>query len=161
MGKRLDTRLSEADRLALEQVVRKSADWRARERARTLLLLSQPLLSREVAQLQNLNIETVRVTWQRWVREGMDALVDKPRSGAPRKLDEAAVDRLVQWAQEKPSTAVELLQRHTEAQGVPVKTYTLIRALKAKGLVWKRTRHSLKKREMKPSSPSRARGSTS
>ena len=75
----------------------------------------------------------------------MDGLSDKPRSGAPRKLDESAVDRLMQWAQGEPSTAVELLQRHTEAQGTPVNTDTLIRALKAKGLVWKRTRHCLKK----------------
>lgn len=147
MGKPLDTRLSEEDRLALEQVVRKSPDWRVRERAKTLLLLSQPLLSREVAKLQNLHIETVRVTWQRWVKEGMDSLSDKPRSGAPSKLDAAAVERLVQWAREKPSSATELLQRHTEAQGVPVEVNTLIRALKANGLVWKRTRHSLKKSE--------------
>ncbi len=75
MGKRLDTRLSEEDRMALEQVVRKSPDWRARERAKTLLL-SQPLLSREVAKLQNLHIETVRTTWQHWVKEGMDGLSD-------------------------------------------------------------------------------------
>ena len=161
MGKRLDTRLSEQDRLELEQVVRKSPDWRARERAKTLLLLSQPLLSREVAKLQNLHIETVRTTWQQWVKEGMEGLSDKPRSGAPCKLDESAVDRLVQWAKEKPSTAVELLRRHTEAQGTPVNPDTLIRALKAKGLVWKRTRHCLKKSEMTPSSPSPARKSTS
>ena len=57
MSRQLDTRLSEADRLALEQVVRKSPDWRAHKRAKTLLLLSQPLLSREVAKLQDLNIE--------------------------------------------------------------------------------------------------------
>ena len=161
MGKRLDTRLSEADRLALEQVVRKSPDWRTRERANTLLLLSQPLLSREVARLQNLHIETVRTTWQHWVKEGLNSLSDKPRSGAPNKLDEAAVERLVQWAKEKPSTAVELLQRHTEANGTPVNTDTLIRTLKANGLVWKRTRHCLKKSEMKPSSPSPAKNSTS
>ena len=98
MGKQLDTLLSEEDRLALEQVVRKSPDWRARERAKTLLLLSQPLLSREVAKLQDLNIETVRVTWQCWVKEGMEALFDKPCSGAPHKLDAAAVERLLQWA---------------------------------------------------------------
>lgn len=144
MSRQLDTRLNEADKLALEQVVRKSPDWRARERAKTLLLLSQPLLSREVAKLQNLHIETVRVTWQRWVKEDMDALSDKPRSGAPPKLDAAAVERLVRWAREQPLSATELLQRHTEAQGAPVNVNTLIRALKANGLVWKRTRHSLK-----------------
>ena len=91
MGKRLDTRLSEQDRLAQEHVVKKSPEWRARERAKTLLLLCQPMLSREVAKVQDLNIETVRVTWQRWVKEGMDALFDKPRIGAPAKLDAAAV----------------------------------------------------------------------
>lgn len=161
MSRQLDTRVSEADRLALEQVVRKSPDWRARERAKTLLLLSQPLLSREVAKLQHLNIETVRVTWQRWVKEGMESLSDKPRSGAPRKLDDAAVERLLQWAREQPLTATELLQRHLEAQGLPVEVNTLIRTLKANGLVWKRTRHSLKKRETPLPSPSPAKRSTS
>ena len=161
MGKRLDTRLSEADRLALEHVVKKSPDWRARERAKTLLLLSQPLLSREVAKVQDLNIETVRVTWQRWVKEGMDALFDKPRIGAPAKLDAAAVERLVQWGRQEPLSATELLQRHLEAQGAPVSLNTLIRTLKANGLVWKRTRHSLKKSATLPPSPSPAKNSTS
>ena len=161
MGKRLDTRLSEADRLALEHVVKKSPDWRARERAKTLLLLSQPMLSREVAKVQDLNIETVRVTWQRWVKEGMDALFDKPRIGAPAKLDAAAVERLVQWAHEEPLSATELLQRHLQAQGAPVSLNTLIRTLKANGLVWKRTRHSLKKSATLPPSPSPAKSSTS
>ena len=161
MGKRLDTRLSEADRLALEHVVKKSPDWRARERAKTLLLLCQPMLSREVAKVQDLNIETVRVTWQRWVKEGMDALFDKPRIGAPAKLDAAAVERLVQWARKEPLSATELLQRHLEAQGTPVSLNTLIRTLKANGLVWKRTRHSLKKSATLLPSRSPAKSSTS
>ena len=161
MGKRLDTRLSEQDRLALEQVVRKSPDWRARERAKTLLLLCQPMLSREVAKVQDLNICTVRDTWQRWLKEGMACLHDKPRSGAPSKLDQAAVERLMQWAREEPLTATQLLQRHIEAQGEPIHVETLTRILKAHGLVWKRTRHSLKKREMPPPSPSPAKSSTS
>lgn len=148
MGKRLDTQLSEENRQALEEVLRKSADWRARERAKTLLLLSQPMLSREVAKVQDLNICTVRETWQRWLKEGMDALNDKPRCGAPRKLDEAAVQRLVQWAREEPLSGPELLQRHTQAQGKAVHVETLLRNLKEQGLVWKRTRHSLKKSEM-------------
>ena len=161
MGKRLDTGLSEEDRLALEHVVRKSPDWRARERAKTLLLLSQPLLSREVAKVQDLNICTVRDTWQRWLKEGMACLHDKPRSGAPRKLDDAAVERLAQWAREEPLSATQLLQRHTEAQGEPVHVETLIRILKENDLVWKRTRHSLKKSATPTPSPNPGKSSKS
>lgn len=116
----LDVRLGEADRLALEKAVRKSPDWPARECAKTLLLLSQSLLSREVARLQDLNVETICVTWQRWVNEGMEALSDKSCSAAPRKLDPTAVEWLLQWAQEDPLSATEMLQRHIEAQGSPV-----------------------------------------
>ena len=146
MGKRLDTRLSEEDRLALERVYKRSPDWRARERAKTLLLLGQGLLRREVAKRQDLNVGTVGQTWQHWCQEGMACLSDKPRSCAPRKLDEAAVKRLAQWAQEKALSAPELLLQHTEAKGTPVHVETLIRYLKEEGLVWKRTRHSLKKK---------------
>lgn len=159
MGKRLDTGLSEEDRQALEQVVKKSPDWRARERAKTLLLLSQPMLCREVAQVQDLNICTVGQTWRRWRQEGMACLSDKPRAGAPRKLDEAAAQRLAQWAREQPLSAPELLARHTQANGEPVHVDTLIRYLKQGGLVWKRTRHSLKKKEMTPPSNAAAKRS--
>ena len=159
MGKRLDTRLSDEDKLALEQVVKKSADWRARERAKTVLLLGQGLLRREVAELQELNVGTVGQTWQRWSQEGMAGLSDKPRSGAPRKLGETEVKRLAQWAREDALSAPELLLQHTEALGTPVHVETLIRYLKEAGLVWKRTHHSLKKSEMKP--PSSAAGKNS
>jgi transposase len=86
-------------------------------------------------------------------------LSDKPRSGEPRKLDETAVKRLTQWAQEKALSAPELLQQHTEAQGTPVHVETLIRYLKEESLVWKRTRHSRQKSETPP--PSSAAGKNS
>ncbi len=62
MGKRLEAHLSEDDRQALERVVKKSSDWRARARAETVLLLGQSLLRRKVAQVQDLNIGTVGQT---------------------------------------------------------------------------------------------------
>ena|GEM_PF-5653196 len=73
MGKRLDTRLSEEDKLALMQVCKRSPDWPARERAQTVLLLGQGLLRREVAQWQELNVGTVGQIWQRWCQDGMAA----------------------------------------------------------------------------------------
>jgi transposase len=150
MGKRLGAHLSEEDRQALEQVVKKSSDWRARACAKTVLLLGQSLLCREVAQVQDLNIGTVGQTWRRWREEGMAALSDKPRCGAPRKLDEEDAQRLARWAREQPLSAPELLQRHTDARGKPVHVGTFVRYLKEGGLVCKRTRHSLKRKEVTP-----------
>ena len=142
---RLEVLLDEADVQALRQVDKKSSDWRARERARTLLLLGQGKSLAEVAQLQDITTRTVRNTWARWCAQGMASLVDKPRCGAPRKLDDTALERLTQWASEEPLTAVELLQRHTQAQGTRVHVNTLVAALKREDFAWKRTRHCLKK----------------
>jgi transposase len=103
MGKRLEAHWSEEGRQTLEQVVKKSSDWR--ERAKTVLLLGQSLLCRDVAQVQDLNIGTMGQTWRRWREEGMAALSDKPRCGAPRKLDEENAQRLAQWAREQPLSA--------------------------------------------------------
>ena len=68
------------------------------------------------------------------------------RQTALRKLDEEDAQRLAQWARDQPLSAPELLQRHTDARGKPVHVDTLVRYLKEGGLVWKRTRHSLKKK---------------
>ena len=141
----LQVQLSEADVQALRQVDKKSDDWRARERARTLLLLSQGNSAQEVALLQDITVRTVQNTWVRWCNQGIDSLTDKPRCGAPRKLDQTAIERLTQWASQKPLTAVQLLELHSQAQGQPVHINTLVAALKRENFVWKRTRHSLKK----------------
>jgi transposase len=117
------------------------------------------LLRREVAQRQELNVGTVGQTWQRWRQDGMAGLSDKPRSGAPRKLGETEVKRLARWAREEALSASELLLQHTEAQGTPVHVETLIRYLKEEGLVWKRTRHSLKKNETTPLSSAAGKNS--
>lgn len=143
----LQVQLSQADVQALRQVDKKSVDWRARQRARTLLLLDQGNSPLEVALLQEVTVRTVRNTWARWCNEGMACLVDKPRSGAPRKLDQTALQRLTQWASQEPLTAVQLLERHSQAQGQQVHLNTLVAALKRENFVWKRTRHSLKKNE--------------
>ena len=129
----------------LEQVFKKDKDWRVRERAQALLLLSQGLRCEEVAARQGLCAATVRTTRGIWRNEGIAGLADKPRCGAPHKLGEPEVQRLVQWASTEPLTAAALLARHKEAQGRGVHLNTLVSELKRHGVVWKRSRHSLKK----------------
>jgi len=82
-----------------------------------------------------------------WLAGGIDSLADLARSGAPRKLDPDELERLVAMAGEEPLTAKALLARHTDNGGTLVHVSTLTSALKSAGLVWKRTRHSLKKKK--------------
>jgi transposase len=93
---------------------------------------------------------TVGTTRSRWLDSGLESLADLPRSGAPRKLRAEDVERLVGWAKAEPLTAPCLLARHEEHGGPHVHLNTLVATLKASGLVWKRTRHSLKKAATRP-----------
>ena len=145
MAARKSLQLDEESRTRLQRSVKRSGDWRERERAQTLLLLDSGLFAQAVADQLGLNVRTVRTTHIRWRQSALASLPDKPRSGAPQKLDSTHIDCLVQWAKDEPLTATALLARHLDAGGPIVHVNTLVRKLKASGLVWKRTRHSLKK----------------
>ena len=137
--------LDEASQIELALVVKRSENWRERERAQTLLLLGRGVFSEVVAHQLGLNVRTVGTTRTRWLESGRESLGDLPRSGAPRKLTAQHVERLVEWAKAEPLTAPDLLARHAAHGGPSVHLNTLVATLKAAGLVWKRTRHSLKK----------------
>ncbi|MEY4978694.1 MAG: hypothetical protein RLZZ352_964 [Pseudomonadota bacterium] len=141
--------ISAEEEQALKTMVKRHSNWRVRERAQTLLLLAQGKKATQVAMEMELHPQTVGSTRKQWEQEGMASLSDKPRSGAPAKLSEPQVKQLVDWASTEPLSLTTLKARHEEAGGVVVHVNTLTSVLKRAGLVWKRTRHSLKKREMK------------
>lgn len=145
MGARIDFSLSVEARKGLERIVRRGQNWRERERAQTLLLLGAGVFAEDVASQLDLNLRTVRTTRSQWLDSGLASLPDRPRCGAPRKLAPEHVQRLLAWAQAEPLTATALLARHCDGGGPSVHTNTLAATLKAEGLVWKRTRHTLKK----------------
>jgi len=144
--------LADEDRRRLERIVERGENWRERQRAQTLLLLGQGEFAEDVAIRLGLNVRTVGTTRNQWQAEGMASLGDRPRSGAPRKLTPEQVQRLADWARSEPLTATALLARHKEHGGEAVHVNTLVTSLKASGLVWKRTRHSLKKAATRPPS---------
>ena len=90
--------LDEDSRTQLRRIVKRSGDWRERERAQTLLLLDSGLFAQAVADQLGLSVRTVRTTHMRWRQNALASLPDKPRSGAPQKLDATHMERLVQWA---------------------------------------------------------------
>jgi transposase len=145
MAARKALQLDEDSRTQLERIAKRSSDWRERERAQTLLLLDSGLFAQDVADQLGLNVRTVRTIHIRWRQNALESLPDKPRSGAPQKLNSMHIERLLQWAKDEPLTATALLARHLDSGGPSVHVNTLVAKLKASGLVWKRTRHSLKK----------------
>jgi transposase len=161
MGAKLTLVLSIEDRAALDRLSFYERNWRQRERARTLTLLDDGYSTREVAAAVGVDPKTVGTTRTEWLNFGISALADKARSGAPRKLTNAQVEKIVEFARAEPLSAKDLLVKHVENGGVKVHLNTLIAELKAAGLVWKRTRHSLKKSDAKlPSELPKSRSKT-
>ena len=137
--------LSAEDRNKLHLLIARGESWRERERAQTLLYLDDGFPTAEVAQLLNIHARTVGSTRREWFKSGFDSLPDLPKTGAPRKIAAEQVEKIVAAATAQPLTAPQLLAMHIAQGGTPVHLNTLMTALKAAGLVWKRTRHSLKK----------------
>lgn len=147
MPKIIKIQLLERCRSTLTNIVRRGSNWRQRERAETILLLSDGLSTKEVADAIGVHPRTVGSTRTAWLKDGLESLSDLSRSGAPTKITPEQLDRLISLAKSEPLSARELLAKHVENGGVSVGLNTLSAALKSAGLVWKRTRHSLKKKK--------------
>lgn len=144
--------LSDRDRLKLENIAYRDENPRARERANTLLLWDEGKNTREIADRLKIHQKTAGKTRRNWICQGYKSLYDSPRCGAPRKIMPEQLQALVEQAKSEPRSANQLLASHIQAGGQVVHRNTLVNALKGAGLVWKRTRHSLKKSVTKPPS---------
>jgi transposase len=145
MPRVISMKLNPNMRNALKVIVERGQNWRERQRAQTLLYFDDGMSAAEVSKLLDLHVATVLRTRRNWFEGGLDSLTDLPRSGAPRKISDQQTQRLVVLASEQPMSAKQLLVKHVESGGVAVHLNTLTATLHKAGLVWKRTRHSLKK----------------
>ena len=137
--------LSESEREQLQVIIKKGSDWRERERAQTILMLSEGQTVVAVAEHQGVQPEAIRERRRKWWKNGLASLPDQPRSGAPSKLSDAHRSQLKEWVNAEPLNCRALVSRLTTECGVTISAGTLRNELKLMGYVWKRTRYSLKK----------------
>lgn len=149
MARKVTLSLLPVERLSLIKIIDRGNNWRERQRSNTLILLDDGVSMRGVANIIGIDIRTVGLTRMDWLARGFDSLVDAPRCGAPRKIKQEQLEKLIAAASEEPLTAKSLLAKHVEGGGEIVHVNTIKGALKNAGYVWKRTRTSLKKKEMK------------
>lgn len=80
----------------------------------------------------------------KYFNEGIDGLLDKPKSGRPRKILESKLKILEDIINEEPRRITVSLPKIEEKLGVKVSIWTVQRALKRNGYSYKRARKSLK-----------------
>jgi transposase len=90
----------EVDRL--RQLSGKGLDARVVRRAQVVRLSAQGMAPHEIARVLDRSWSGVRKTINRFNREGMASLVDKPGRGRPRKADERYVALLKEAVQRSP-----------------------------------------------------------
>ena len=113
--------LTKGEREALEAWTRQPKCPQALAlRARLILLCAAGRSNTEAAAELRVTIQTVGKWRQRFVEKRLDGLLDEPRSGTPRKLSEADVDRvLVMTLESAPSRAAHWSTRSlAEASGL-------------------------------------------
>jgi transposase len=99
--------VSDEDREVLERWLRRRKSSQAlAQRARIVLAAGEGLSNTEIAARERVVVDTVRKWRRRFADRGLDGLLDEPRVGAPRKIDDATVERvIVTTLEERPKDA--------------------------------------------------------
>lgn len=78
--------LTANQRHTLAEIMTHDVTPRARVRAQSILLSSQGRKIKEIAQVYQVDRDTVATWIKQWENAGVESLYDKPRSGRPPKL---------------------------------------------------------------------------
>ena len=137
----------------LEKLYRTTRNVRLRTRAqRVLLAAERHLTAAQIAEIVRASEETVRRWLKRYLAEGVEGLRDEPQPGAPRRVTEEYLERMIHAVRRRPRslgmpfslwTLQRLADYMAESTGIRV-TYETVRVhLKAAGIVLSRPQHTI------------------
>ncbi len=145
--------LSEGQILELEQLYRKTEVPRVRTRAQMVLLSAEKKLTAdEIADIVRESSVTVLRWLHRYIAEGIQGLLDAPRSGRSSILTNEFRKRLLEVVRRRPRSleleySMWTLQRladfMAEDTGIRVSTETIRRALAKEDIVFSRPQHTI------------------
>ena len=99
--------LTEEQTQALRELHKSSSTHRARQRAHAVLLSAKGYTLTQLADIFDLDRDTISQWLTVWERQGNAALSDAPKPGRPCKLDEATRTELIQTIQQAPSATLK------------------------------------------------------
>ena len=145
--------LTEEQILELEQLYRKTEVPRVRTRAQMVLLsVEKKLTADEIADIVRESSVTVLRWLHRYIAEGIQGLLDAPRSGRNSILTNEFRKRLLEVVRRRPRslelefsmwTLQRLVDFMAEETGTRVSTETIRRALAKEDIVFSRPQHTI------------------
>ena len=144
--------LTAAEHRELRRLIRSGGDARAVRRAQVIRLSARRMEPRRIADLLGRSWSGVRKTINRFNREGVASLADKPRRGRPRKADGRYVTLLKEAVQTDPhemgypfgAWTLERLREHLARRTrVILSPAHLSRLMHEHGVVYRRPKHGM------------------
>ena len=145
--------LTEAELKALDDLYHQTQIVRVRTRAQMILLaVEEKMIAHEIAKIVRQDEQTVRRWMKRFNQEGVEGLLDAPRSGAPKKVTDAYRDRLLVIVRRRPRsleqpyslwTLGRLVDFMAEETGLRFSAETVRLILKANDIVISRPQHKV------------------
>jgi transposase len=136
--------LKDEDREALSFLRDHGETPRIRRRAQAILLSAGGKSVNELAEIFDVNRDTIGLWLDRWETEGITGLGDAARSGAPPKLTESELEEVLEILKRFPHSPKQVLREISERFGKTIASSTLRRIARRAKLRWKRMRRSLK-----------------
>lgn len=127
----------------LKDIMKTGAE-RLRMRAHAILLSDRGYSIDEIADIYEVDRDTVSIWLNRWETGGSTDLDDKPGRGRPATLTEEEEKKVVSLVMEEPRSPKQALPKIEKATGKKISLDILKGVLKKYGKTWKRIRLSLK-----------------
>jgi transposase len=113
---------------------RRTARQQDAQRARIVLLCADGLANQEVAQRERVCVHTVGKWRRRFAKTRLEGLLDEPRPGAPRQVDDRKVEEIITRTLESKPAARTHWSSRLMAKTSGVSDHTVLRLWKAYGL---------------------------
>ncbi len=133
-------------RATLKQLMQTHPNHRVRMRTHAVLLSDRRYSIDQIADIFEVDRDTVRAWLARWDDDNTDGLEDDPRAGRPAILTPEEKEAALKLARLEPRAPHQQLSALEQQTGKVISRATLKRLLKRIGLRWKRMRRSLRSR---------------
>lgn len=138
--------LGAGQRTTLKHLMQTHPNHRVRVRAHAVLLSDRRYSLDQIADIFEVDRDTVRAWLARWDDDDTGGLEDDPRAGRPATLTTEEKEKAIALALKEPRAPHHQLSAIEHQIGKAISRATLKRLLKQLGLTWKRMRRGLRSR---------------